>query len=406
MTPMRIAYLDCASGISGDMLLGALIDAGVGLDAMRRAIDSLELPGCRLTVDEVRRGGFRAARATVHVEAEQTARHLADILRILGRANLTDTQKKHAETVFHRLAEAEAAVHGIDVEQVHFHELGAVDTIVDVVGAVVGFDLLGVERIVASPIPTGSGTVRISHGTVSVPAPATAELLRGVPLAESSVKAELTTPTGAAVVTTLAHAFGPMPAMTLETIGRGAGGRDLAEQPNLLRLLVGKTPHATGAAAWPIEADEVWLLETNLDNATGEEIGYCIDRLWHAGALDVWTTSIQMKKNRPGVMLSVLGRLADAAALEAILFRETPTLGVRRRAVGRHVLQRKACEVVTPWGAVAGKLRRLPDGTEQFSPEYESCRATAERAGVALHEVHEAARRAFDIGKGTADERK
>ncbi|NLE37934.1 MAG: LarC family nickel insertion protein, partial [Pirellulaceae bacterium] len=184
---MKIAYLDCASGISGDMLLGALVDAGVDLDAMNRAIDSLGLLGCRLTVEEVRRGGFRAARATVHAEAEQTARHLADILKILGRAELTETQRQRAERVFRRLAEAEAAVHGIDVEQVHFHELGAVDTIVDVVGTVVGFDLLGVERIVASPIPTGSGTVRIAHGTVSVPAPATAELLRGVPLAESSV---------------------------------------------------------------------------------------------------------------------------------------------------------------------------------------------------------------------------
>jgi hypothetical protein len=229
-----------------------------------------------------------------------------------------------------------------------------------------------------------------------VPAPATAELLRGVPLAASSVEVELTTPTGAALATTLASAFGPPPAMTIERIGCGAGTRDLAEQPNLLRLLLGQATEPVPAPDFAVEADEVVLLETNLDDATGQAVGHCIDRLWQAGALDVWTTPIQMKKNRPGALLAALCRAADAAALETILFRETPTLGVRRRVLQRHILRREAREVATPWGPVQGKVRWLPDGQIRFTPEYESCRVMAEREGVALRDVETAAERAFD----------
>ncbi len=393
---MRVAYLDCASGVSGDMILGALVDAGVELDALNRAIASLELPGCHLTAEEVRRCGFRARQVHVHTRPEQTPRPLSDILKRIERSSLTDRPKQWAERIFRRLAEVEAQVHGIDVEDVHFHELGAADTMADVVGAAVGFEQLGVDRVVVSPIPTGSGKIQMAHGTVSVPAPAVAELLRGVPLAESNVEAELTTPTGAAIVTTLAERFGPLPAMTLRKIGCGAGRRDLAEQPNLLRILLGEIVQGAGTSGPGVETDEVCLLETNLDDTTGEVIGYCIDRLWRCGALDVWTTAIQMKKNRPGVMLSVLARAEEVAAIEAILFRQTPTLGLRYRSARRHVLQRKAHKVTTPWGTVEGQVRRLPDGTTPFAPEYESCRQIASRHGVPLQEVYEAARKAFD----------
>ncbi|MBN2216429.1 MAG: LarC family nickel insertion protein, partial [Pirellulales bacterium] len=278
----------------------------------------------------------------------------------------------------------------------HFHELGAVDTMADVVGTVVGFDLLGIERIVASPIPTGHGRMQIAHGMVSIPAPATAELLRGVPLIASDVEAELTTPTGAVLATTLAERFGPMPAMTVERIGRGAGGRDLAEQPNLLRLLIGTTTETDRPTEWDVETDEAYLLETNLDDVSGELVGYCVERLRQAGALDVWTTPLLMKKNRPGILLSVLCRPEQTASLETIVFNETPTLGVRHQRIQRHVLRRDPHEVATPWGSVQGKIRRLPSGQIRFTPEYESCRAAAERHGVSLIDVYEAASRAFD----------
>jgi len=392
---MRVAYLDCASGVSGDMALGALVDAGVELDLLNRAIASLGLGGCRLTAREVRRCGFRATQVEVHAEPNQPHRQLPEVLALLGRSGLSPRQKQQAEMVFRRLAEAEARVHGIPIDKVHFHELGAVDTLADVVGVVVGFDALGVQRIVASPIPTGSGTIQMAHGQVSVPAPATAELLRGVPLAGSKVEAELTTPTGAALATTLASAFGPLPAMSVERIGCGAGRRDLVGQPNLLRLLIGCCEEPATAVGTFIETDEVALLETNLDDATGQTIGFCIDRLWAAGALDVWTTPVQMKKNRPGVLLSALARAEDAAAMEAILFDETPTLGIRRRTVQRHVLRREAHDVTTPWGPVRGKVHWLPDGQSRFQPEYESCRAVAQQHHVPLHDVHEAAVQAF-----------
>ena len=387
----RIAYLDCASGISGDMTLGALVDAGVDLGELNRAIESLGLPGCRLAAAEVKKRGFRATQVTVEHEPEHAHRHLHHILKIIDAGRLSERQKDLARRIFTRLAEAEAKVHGTTVEKVHFHEVGAVDSIADIVGAAVGFDLLGAERIVASPVPVGSGRIRIAHGDCSVPAPATAELLRGIPLAESRVLGELTTPTGAAILATLVESFGPPPAMTIERIGCGAGQKDFDEQPNLLRLLVGRAESDGGAAT----TDRVCVLETNLDDTSGEIIGYCVGRLWEAGALDVYTTAIQMKKDRPGVTLSVLCRPADAAAIEAILFEETTTLGVRRWMADRHVLARETVRVETPWGPIEGKLGRLADGTARFAPEYESCRRAAAEHRVPLRAVYEAAQAAF-----------
>ncbi len=398
----KLAYLDCQSGISGDMTLSALVDAGVDLDAICAAVDSLGLPGCRLRAEEVKKLGFRATQITVDYQAEHTHRHLSHILAMIDSGRLNARQKDVAGRIFTRLAEAEAKVHGTSIEKVHFHEVGAADSIADVVGAAVGWDLLGVDRIVASPVPTGTGKIKIAHGECSVPAPATAELLRGVPLAESAIQAELTTPTGAAILTTLADSFGPMPAMTIECIGYGAGHKDLAERPNILRLLVGESVEAATGADVP--AEHVVVLETNLDNMSGELIGHCIARLWQAGALDVYTTAIQMKKNRPGVTLTALSRCSDVPAIEQILFSETTTLGLRRWTAERTVLRRQPHCVTTPWGSAEGKIAWLPSGEPRFAPEFESCRSIAEASHVPLQEVYEAAQKAFDPEKVVSDQ--
>ena len=386
---MRIAYLDCPSGISGDMTLGALVDAGVPLDALNAAVASLGLPGVRLVAKEVKKLGFRATQITVEHEPEHKHRHLHHIEAIIDQSRLTPKQKATALAIFRRLAEAEAKVHGSTIEKVHFHEVGAVDSIADIIGAAVGWDLLGAEQLVVSPISTGTGRIKIAHGDCSIPAPATAELLRGIPLAASSVEAELTTPTGAAIVATLAVEFGPMPAMTIQHIGYGAGQRDLPQQANILRLLVGEAAETANAG------DSIHILETNLDDVTGEVIGHCIGQLWEAGALDVYTTAIQMKKNRPGVKLSVLCRQEQVESLEAIVFRETGTLGIRRWTAARHILPRETRQVQTAWGSIEGKLSRQADGTVHFSPEYESCRRVADEYHLPLREVYAAAERGF-----------
>jgi pyridinium-3,5-bisthiocarboxylic acid mononucleotide nickel chelatase len=389
---MRIAYLDCASGISGDMTLAALVDAGVDLAQIQAGIDSLGLPGCRIVASEVKRKGFRATHITVEYPPEHAHRHLHHITAMIDRSRLTERQKDLARRIFTRLGEAEAKVHGTTIEKVHFHEVGAVDSIADIVGAAIGWDLLGADRILASPIPTGHGFVTIAHGRCSIPAPATAELLTGVPLAASEVEAELTTPTGAAIAATLVESFGPVPPMRIERIGCGAGTRELTEQPNILRLMVGAAADESAAL------EQIWIVETNLDDASGELIGYCTSRLWEVGALDVYTTAIQMKKNRPGVVLSVICNAADIERIEAVLFRETTTLGVRRWPAGRRKLDRRRHEVTTPWGQVDGVLALLPGHPPTFSPEYETCRRIADERNVPLRIIIEAAQRAFEPG--------
>ena len=402
---MRIAYLDCASGISGDMTLGALIDAGVDLAAIQNGIDSLGLNDCHLIAEETIRHGFRATNITVQHPPEHAHRHLHHIHDMIDGSSLTNAQKKLSRDIFSCLGKAEAKVHGTSIEKVHFHEVGAVDSIADVVGSAIGWDLLGVDRVVCSPIPTGSGFIEIAHGRTSVPAPATAELLRGVPLAPSVVEAELTTPTGAAIAVTVCDEFGLLPSMAINTIGLGAGDRDFSEQANLLRLIVGETDnhnlsHSDHDRKQQIDADQVWILEANLDDVPGELIGYCQEQLFAAGALDAFTTAIQMKKNRPGVKLTALCHGGDIQRLEEIFFQETGTLGVRRWPATRHKLQRKTHFVTTPWGEVAGKLFHLPDGTERFSPEFESCRQIAATKKLVLRDVYRAAQHAFGNESG------
>jgi uncharacterized protein (TIGR00299 family) protein len=397
---MRIAYLDCASGISGDMTLGALIDAGTELPAIQAGIDSLGLPSCRLVRADVKKKGFRATQITIEHEPEHKHRHLHHITAMIDGSTLTARQKDLAKRIFQKLAEAEAKVHGTTIEKVHFHEVGAVDSIADIVGSAIGFDLLGIERVTCSPVPTGHGFVDIAHGRCSIPAPATGELLRGIPIAAFDVEGELTTPTGAAIVAALANDFGPLPAMTVDRIGYGAGQKDF-DHPNILRMLVGEIASATGSSATSTKApppltEAIVLLETNLDNTTGETIAHAVDRLWSAGALDVSLTPIQMKKGRPGVLVSVQSLPADAGQLEMILFRETPTLGVRRTTVLRTALAREALTVETPFGPVMGKVATLPDGSRRFTPEYEATREVAEKHSMPLAHIITAAQEAFE----------
>jgi uncharacterized protein (TIGR00299 family) protein len=306
---------------------------------------------------------------------------------MIDSSRLTRPQKATAKAIFQRLGEAEAKVHGTDLQKVHFHEVGAVDSIADIVGVAIGLDLLGVDRVVCSPIPTGGGYIQIAHGRCRVPAPATAEILLGVPLAASDIEAELTTPTGAAIATTVAQQFGSLPEMMIQSIGYGAGDRDFPEHANLLRLMV-------GAQVADPTSDQIAILETNLDKITGEVIGHCSQLLLQAGALDVYATAIQMKKNRPATKLTVLCPQADVQQLESILFRETGTLGVRRWSAARHKLHRQVHEVTTPWGPVKGKLVELPNGERFFSPEYEHCRQVAAEHNVALQKVLDVAKQA------------
>lgn len=393
---MRIAYLDCSTGISGDMTLAALIDAGVDVETIRKAIASLGLPGVSMATQTVVKGGFRAASVRVQHPEQHAHRHLADIYAIVDRAEaVTSAQKDLARRIFGAVAEAEARVHGTTIEKIHFHEVGAIDSIVDIVGAAVGFDLLGADQVVCSRIPTGRGQVSIDHGICTVPTPGTAELLKGIPLIDVPVDSELTTPTGAAIVKTVVDRFGPMPEMTVQSIGYGAGTKDFPNRANMLRLFV-------GTAAVSNESDLVTLLETNLDDVSAEVIGYAKRRLLEAGALDVFSTAIQMKKDRPGTLISVLARPQDVEKLEAILFAETGTFGIRRTNMERSKRARREHIVQTAWGAIRGKLGWCNGQECIFTPEFEDCARLAAEKGVPLREIYRAAQSAFEPASAPA----
>lgn len=385
---MKNAYLDCQSGISGDMFLAACVDAGADLAVIQHGIDSLGTGNCRLEASEVRKNGFRALKIDVHHQPEHAHRHLHHIEEMIANSSITERQKHLAVRIFRNLAKAEARVHGSTLEKVHFHEVGAIDSIADIVGGAVAFDLLGIDRLFCSPIPVGNGQIKIAHGTVSLPAPATAELLRGVPVQQSSIQSELTTPTGAAIVSTLVAEFGNLPSMTIESIGIGAGTRDLDEQANLLRLLVGQSCSET-------DSDSVVQLDTNLDDVSPEWIGWCQQKIFEAGALDVFLTHIQMKKNRPGVLLSVLCSESDAEKIRNIVFEETGTLGIRSQKLSRAILPREPRAVETGFGSVSGKVITLPSGRQRFSPEFDACAQLAEKNRISIGEVYRAAELAF-----------
>lgn len=371
------------------MILGACVDAGFPRDALQAGLARLGMAGYTLKCDKVRKQGFAATQVDVAIDpaTPKPHRHLKDVRRIIEESDLPEPVKRRAIAVFLRLAEAEALAHGCDVQKVHFHEVGAIDGIVDVVGACLALDGLGIERVLCSPIPTGSGTVTCEHGTLPVPAPGTAELLKGVPLAACDEPGELTTPTGAAILTTLADGYGPLPAFSIERIGYGAGRREGRTRPNLLRLMV-------GCSTSPEETDEITVLQANLDDLSPEMIGYTIERLLRAGALDAFCTPIYMKKNRPATMITVLCDPALRSALEAILFAETTTFGVRASVATRRKLARSHVEAMTPYGPIRLKVGRREGRIVTIAPEFEDCRNAAERAGVPLRDVMNAALRA------------
>jgi len=380
---MTICYLDAFSGISGDMLVGALADAGADTSRIADALTSLGT-GAEFQFEKTKRCGIGATKFHVSGGHTHKHRHLPDILGMIGQARLPERVKSDAAAVFQRLGEEEAAVHQLPVGHVHFHEVGAVDSIADIVGACLGFQLLGVHEIQCSAINTGSGTVNTEHGVLPVPAPATAALLRGKPIYARGPAVELTTPTGAAVAVTLATRFGSLPPMNLSRVGYGAGGRDFPEHANVLRLMVGE---ASGAA----EATTVSIIEANMDDLSPQVLGYAMERLFEAGALDVSFTPMFMKKNRPGTLLRVIARPEDEDRLAQIVFVETSTLGVRVMAAQRCVMARGTVEVETPHGTVRIKV----SNSGSFSPEYEDCRKLAVEAGVPLRQIMAEANQAY-----------
>jgi uncharacterized protein (TIGR00299 family) protein len=379
---MRTAYLDCFAGISGDMLLGAILDAGAPLAELQRILAGLPLAGYTLSARPVTRCGIAATQAVVEVTEEQAPRTLGEVLGIVSGRELPKEDAERIEAVFHRLAEAEAKVHGETAETVHLHDVGAVDAIVDIVGAVVGLRLLGVEALFCSPLPVSGGEVSGSHGVLPLPAPATLELIAsgGVAVRAAEGGGEMVTPTGAAIVSALATF--ERPEMTLGSVGYGAGSRDPADRANVLRLWLGEGAPADVRST-------MMLIETNIDDMTPEMLGYAFERVMAAGAADAWFTPIQMKKNRPGIMLSVIAADADEERIARVILRETSTLGVRVRPVHRREAEREVLEFDSSLGPAAVKVKRLPGEAAVIAPEYESCKALAESSGRPLQEVYE-----------------
>ena len=453
---MRLAYLDCFAGISGDMFLGALLDAGLPASVLEETVAALNV-GARLEISRVSRGGISATKVDVwvgdekdlrreqvsHVHEQGHAHHhedaphdssagvspgsptrpnlprwgdspavvrashphirrgLQEISEIIRNANVTLAAQERALAIFQALGEAEAKIHNTDVEKIHFHEVGAVDAIVDIVCAAVGSLALHIDEWVCSPLNVGGGTVECAHGRFPVPSPATVELLRGAPVYSSGVDAELVTPTGAAIVKTLCQRFAPFPAMKLAATGYGAGSRDLPGQPNVVRLTVGEAVETQPAASQGLPEDTITVLEANLDDLNPQVFGYVMERLLAEGALDVFGTPVQMKKSRPGTLLTVLARSEDAARLARLVFGETTTLGIRMRQERRQTLVRRSVSVQTPWGEVRMKVANLNGSIANYAPEYEDCRRIADQHKIPLKQVmQEATRRYLESQNG------
>jgi uncharacterized protein (TIGR00299 family) protein len=385
---MKILYLDCHAGISGDMTVGALLDLGVPLEHLRGELDKLGLPpgSYELSTSRTGRQHMPALKFDVAVHDHHTHRHYAGIDTMIADSGLSDSVKESARRIFRRLAEAEAMVHGVPVAEVHFHEVGAVDSIVDIVGTAICLEYLGVEAVFSGALPLGSGFVETAHGRLPVPAPATAELMKGLPVHGECGPGERVTPTGAAIVAALASGFGKQPAMLLERVGNGAGGKDFPDCPNIMRAILGrkveKAEHCDG--------DDVIVVETNIDDSTPEVLGYAMERLLEEGALDVFFTPIQMKKNRPGVMVSFICRSQQLDQLAHLLLTETSAIGLRYYRADRIVMQRRVVEQQTGFGTV--RYKQVIDSSGEVlraSPEYEDCRRIAREREIPCREVME-----------------
>ncbi len=428
---MRIAYLDCFSGISGDMFLGALVDAGVPAKLLEDTVAALEI-GAELKISRVSRGGISATKVDVYAHGEKDlprevfwqqqqkagssepapalqghspahnhGRHLSEIHRIIEKAAISENAKATATRIFEALGAVEAEIHSTSIDQVHFHEVGAVDAMVDIVCAAVGAEALGVDEWLCSPLNVGGGTVKCAHGTLPVPAPATLKLLRDAPVYSSGPQFELVTPTGAAIVKTLATRFGAFPAMKIEKAGYGAGSREFADlpdaQPNVLRLTLGETTIGEALATEIWDRDEIAVLEANIDDLSPQVLAYAMERLFAEGALDVFSVPVQMKKGRAGSLLTVLTKPEDADRLTKVMFSETTTLGVRRHYDQRCVLARRWESVETEWGPVRIKIANMNGTVSNYAPEYDDCRRIAAEHRVPLKKVMEEALRKYDL---------
>ncbi|HEX8175217.1 MAG TPA: nickel pincer cofactor biosynthesis protein LarC [Pyrinomonadaceae bacterium] len=396
---MRTLYFDCFAGASGDMILGALVGAGVDERLLMEQLSLLNVKGYEIEFGQVDRSGISCMKASVRVPHEHAHRHLGDILKIIYESGLSDSVKERAALIFSRLAEAEARVHNMPVERIHFHEVGAMDAILDVVGACIGFEALGIERFVSSALHVGSGMVEMAHGRFPVPPPAVAELLKDAPVYSSDITGELVTPTGAAIISTVAGEYGAMPAMKIERVSYGAGSRDYQRFPNALRLMVGESEtaqasHGPQPGQQPQE-ERLVMLETNIDDMTAQRFGYLMERALELGALDCFFTPVQMKKSRPAVLVSILCRPEQSAKLCELLFTETTTLGVRESEVRRLALDRSIISVETRFGAIDVKVAHLNGQVMNEMPEYEQCAAAARSAGVQLNVVEEEVRAAL-----------
>jgi uncharacterized protein (TIGR00299 family) protein len=387
---MRTLYFDCFAGASGDMILGALVGVGVDPRAMLEQLSLLDVSGYEIDFETVDRSGISATWARVRTAHEHAHRHLGDILKIINDSRLSDGVKERAARIFQRLGEVEAKIHNVAVEKIHFHEVGALDAIIDVVGACIGFELLSIERFVCSELHVGSGMVEMAHGRFPIPPPAVAELLKDAPVYSTDIKGELVTPTGAAIISAVCKEFGPLPKMKIGRTGYGAGTREYQNFPNVLRLMIGDD--TTGEDT---NDERLIIVETNIDDMSPQLYGYVMEQAFALGALDCYLTSVQMKKNRPGVLVSILCRPSERDALCELLLAETTTLGVRFYEVLRRALERETVSVETEFGPIDVKVARLNGRVVKEMPEYEQCRTAARKSKVALRVVEQAARESF-----------
>jgi uncharacterized protein (TIGR00299 family) protein len=388
----KLAYFDCFSGISGDMMLGALVDAGCDLGLLRSGLQGLQIPNWTISAEKVWKNGMSATFVRVTAEDQTKHRSLSAILEIFDKSQLSNSVRKNAAAIFRRLGEAEASVHDVPLEKIHFHEVGAVDALVDIVGACIGFYALGIEKFACSALNVGGGTAKMAHGILPVPAPATATLLQGKPTYSNGVQKELVTPTGAAIVATLCDSFGPQPPMSVTAIGYGAGTADLEGQPNVVRIMIGEAAEKTVAGF----DEEIIVIEANLDDMNPQIYGYFLEKALAAGALDVYTAPVQMKKNRPGTLLTVLCKPQDTNTLMSLIFAETTTFGARTYRAQRRTLPREFVSVLTNYGDVRIKISRVNGRILHVAPEYDDCRKLAVEKNVPLQRVISEALRAYE----------